>query len=76
MSRGNADPVVQELYLCRKMARLNIRNVAHAAGINPATISKAELGFQTPNLAVVQAWANALGFRLELVPIDEEGGNG
>lgn len=67
MARDKADPIIRELHLCRRMAGITIAEVAERARLNPATISKAELGFQQPRLAVIRAYAEALGFDLALV---------
>ena len=73
MARDKADPIIQELYVIRRMMGVTIAEVAERAGINPATISKAELGFQAPRLAVIRAYAEALGLTLALVDPEDTG---
>lgn len=70
MARSSAHPIVQQLYLYRKMMGLNITEVAEKAGVDRGAISKAELGFQDPRLATLHAWAQALGFSFELSAVE------
>lgn len=61
------DPIVHELYLCRTMAGLTIRDVARRAGVSASMISDAEKGEHTPNITNVRKWANALDLDIQTI---------
>lgn len=72
MTRGDADPIIRELYVCRVMAKLSIAEVAKRARVARSTISDAENGQHTPNVAIVRRWANALSLDINLSVRGEE----
>lgn len=53
--------VGDRLRKAREAAGLEQRELAERAGISRATISNAERGIGNPNLATLQAWADATG---------------
>lgn len=66
MGRGTADPLVRDLYLCRTMAGITIKELCKKSGLSPSTISDAELGYHSPTLATLRIWSLALGMDIGL----------
>ena len=60
------DPIILELLHTRVKRGLTQRDLAHLVGIHNNTIERAERGVGTTTYANVVAWANTLGFTLEL----------
>lgn len=71
---ARASEIVRELTARRRSAPewSNQSGFGAAVGVSGQTVSQTELEHVSPKLALMCAWASALGLRLELVPVDEQ----
>ena len=64
------DALVRALVAERKRQGLSQREVGRRAGLSTGGFCEAERGDHSPMLSNLRAWAEALGFRLALMPAD------
>lgn len=61
------DPLVAELAAARTTRRWSQDGLSDAIGVAKNSVSRWETGTNTPGLAMLRAWAGALGYDLVLV---------
>lgn len=61
------DPLVAELAAARTTRRWSQDGLSDAIGVAKNSLSRWETGASTPGLAMLRAWAGALGYDLVLV---------
>lgn len=61
------DPLVAELIAARTTRRWSQDSLSDAIGVAKNSLSRWETGSNTPGLAMLRAWAGALGYDLVLV---------
>lgn len=61
------DPIFLMLRQARAQQNIGRNDLAARIGCHPVHLSRCELGRHVPSLAFLRAWAEALGYRFELV---------
>jgi transcriptional regulator with XRE-family HTH domain len=64
-------PLVVALVARRRQLGWSQMATAHKVGVDPARISHWEAGSRQPQLANVTRWAEVLGCRVGLIPLEE-----
>ena len=65
-------PLVTQLLMVRLALGLHQHDVATAGGINRSTVASMESGKRQPSLENFSRYCAGLGYRLDLVPLDDD----
>jgi len=65
-------PIVRELIDALVLRGLSQESVAQAIGVSGAALSYWKSGVSRPNLVTTEAFAQVMGYKLALVPIEEK----
>lgn len=69
---GSAEFVIEELTKIRKDLGLRQVDIADAMNVSQPVISELESGKTSPRYETLRKYANAVGYRMEMVPDGEE----
>ncbi|HAA13070.1 MAG TPA: hypothetical protein DCE41_15810 [Cytophagales bacterium] len=68
-------PVILPLRKERKRQQLSQEELAHRIGLTEGYLSRWEQGTRTPTLFNLTCWAESLGFRLQVIPLEQVSAN-